>query len=247
MSNPEIASRIIWRARSSTPPERLPCVCAPTNLREALAIQREVVRLSGERPGAWTVAVVPDGIAHGAILPSCLFRAGETVTVCEPGPFGLEAEIAFELMDDLPADGPLDRAYVAGRVAARVAVEVVATRFQAYENAPFLDRVADLMSNAALVLGPAWEGWSADHPGAVAALLHLAGGRVVAARSGHPAGDPLAPLLALLASEFRPPELGRGSIVITGSLTGITWVQAPASGRAVFADIGEIALALARP
>src|SRR3569833_4384171 len=114
-------------------------------------------RLLGDPIVGWKVATAPDGrLARGGLLRSRVFSDGATGPSALVPLLGVEAEIAFLLERDL---SPRATAYtyeeVADAVTALLAIEIVDSRFRGYPAAPYLDRLADFMSNGAFVRGAA--------------------------------------------------------------------------------------------
>jgi 2-keto-4-pentenoate hydratase len=220
--------------------DRLPPECRPGMPRDALAIQDATVRLLGERVAAWKVAAPIDGVLmRGAILQSRIFQSPATVPARLVPMLGVEAEIAFRFEDGL---APRDREYtyeeVAAGATALAAIEIVDTRFASYQDTPLLDRSADCVSNGGLVCAAPRRDWRGFDLRNIEVTLFVEGAVVVRRAGGHAAGDPLLPAIAL-ANDLRGGEgIVPGTVVTTGTYTGLTMALPGQSVVARFAAFG---------
>ena len=234
------AALLIEARRSGVPLAGFPEACRPRDAEEAYAVQDAVLRRRG-RAGAWKVgASAPAAAASFAPIG----RLAESPAMLQSGSlrlFGIEAELAFRLGRDLP---PIDRPYVRADIAAALAalhpvVEVLDSRFVDRLRVDEAARLADDLSNFALVVGPAVPDWPGRAVDLVAPALAVAiDGAAVAEGGGNAAGDPLR-LVAELANHCagRGGGLRRGDLVTTGSLSGLVLAHA---GAAVVADFGPL-------
>ena len=134
--------------------------------------------------------------------------------------------------------------------AAYAAIEIVTSRFRSHEGAPRLDRLADNISNAGLVISAPCRDWRSLALSALPLRFTLEAGdgnaQVHEAHGGAPLNDPLLPLL-WLANHLSERGIGlhRGDIVTTGSWAGMPYLGR--GGRAVvqFGGLGSVELALA--
>ena len=151
---------------------------------------------------------------------------------------GIEAEVAFRLDQDIAAD---DRSWTAERFDAAVtalpAIEIVATRFASYAETPLIHRASDFLSNGALVCGTGVDAWRSFDLERLPVKLDFSGRRAADAVGEHAAGDPRLPAIAFLKSPLRRNTLGRGTIVTTGTYTGLLFAK---PGDAVVADLGPM-------
>ncbi|MCO5066641.1 MAG: hypothetical protein M9924_19850 [Rhizobiaceae bacterium] len=227
--------------------ESFPCLpdeLSPRTLAEALAIQDEIVRRGGETPTAWKVATLPEGVAWGAILPGRIFTSGSAARIGDE-PVGIEAELAFRFRRNVArSEYPLGRDALCEAIDAFLAMELVTSRFNSYQSAPPLHRVADFMSNGGLVLGPQWKAWRSADLSSVEVTLSIEGIPKTSSQAGHPSGDPLLPLLAYVNDRLPGQDISEGTLVITGSLTGLTWTRVPATAEAHFHGLGTVGVTL---
>jgi 2-keto-4-pentenoate hydratase len=157
---------------------------------------------------------------------------------------GLETEFLVGLAADLPAR---ERAYQRDEVAAAVefvapAFEIVGARFQGGLKGKGLLAIADGGANVAIVQGAPVRDWRRFDLGRHALRLSVNGREVAAGDSSVLVfGDPIG-AVAWLASQ---PLLGngglkRGEIVMTGTCTGLTPLQAGDRALADFGELGQV-------
>jgi 2-keto-4-pentenoate hydratase len=243
MASDRIGRAAAWLAdaiRDGTKLPGLPETDAPTTTEEAWAIQRAVLDLRGVGIGGFKAAVPPDQPGFGAIMPASGLRTSPAALHLAPGEtIGIEAEIAFRMLRDIPHDA--SDADLLASIVAFPAVELVASRYQDGAKPPHLVRVADNFSNAGFVAGPDAPGW---HDLDLSQLhVHLRIGDAVIAdkHGGNPAGDPLVPLRWLVG--FLPSvslQLLQGHVVTTGSCTGMVPALAGQRVTARFEGLGEV-------
>jgi 2-keto-4-pentenoate hydratase len=235
------AALFVAARHGGVPIERLPPECRPASPRDALAIQNGTVRLLGERVAAWKVAAPIDGVLmRGAILQSRIFQSPAIVPARLVPMLGVEAEIAFRFEAGLPTR---DRDYtyeeVAAAATALAAIEIVDTRFASYQDTPLLDRSADCISNGGLVCAAPRRDWRRFDLRNIEVTLFVEGAVVVRRVGGHAAGDPLLPAVALV-NDLRGGEgLAPGTVVTTGTYTGLTTALPGQTVVARFAEFGS--------
>jgi 2-keto-4-pentenoate hydratase len=207
------------------------------SLEEAYRLQEEVFASlsSGNRPVAWKVGGPSDKVEPimAPILPGALHASPARLAVGGFNMIAVECEIAFRLSSGGEAAQAL------------AAIEVCDTRLSDWKEASPMAKLADFQSNAALVAGtgtPRWHG--IDFP-AQKAELWIDGRKVREATGVHPYGDPsrLLPWAAAQRAR-RGGALHSGDIVTTGTWTGMDFVHAGNTVRAVFPGIGEAVLVL---
>jgi 2-keto-4-pentenoate hydratase len=174
---------------------------------------------------AWKVAVLPDGTVLSAPVPDSLFfRSPANLPRDLYGQGGIECEIAFRIARDLPPrPTPYSRDDVAACVeSACVAVEVLNSRLATKFDSPRNAMLADMLSNAALVVGDPVREWHDNNFRTIPVQLFVRGESVLSRQGGHPNGDPFDGVIALanhLAG--RGLALKAGCYVTTGSFTGV--------------------------
>jgi 2-keto-4-pentenoate hydratase len=236
------AARILADARrDGATRDALPASCRPATLDDAHAIEVATAAHLGDAIAGWKVAATPDGhLARGAMLRSRLVASGAHLDAATMPLLGVECEIAFRFDTACPAR---DRAYayddVAASVTALPAIEVVDSRFRGYPNAPFLDRVADCMSNGAFVAGTPRDDWRAFDLARLAAELVIDDATVVNRVGGHPTRDPLLPAVALANDLRTTVGIAAGTIVTTGTYTGLNFARPGQRVTARFQGFGS--------
>ncbi len=238
------------RARQSGP--RLTKSCRPTELEDALAIQRRVQELLGFRTGGWkcSVPTLERAISCAAIFAPTRVRASPWRVINRGGVARIEPEIAFVLGRDLPHRAErYGEAEVRAAIAeTRLVLELLDSRYADPAKVTFPELLADNLSNQGLFVGPVLRnGLQRQLDGfAIAvetptATLHACDGR-------HPDGHPLQPLVWLtkfLASRGELGSLKAGAIVTTGSYAGALDVPIGTPLRVRFGDLGKIGVVLA--
>jgi 2-keto-4-pentenoate hydratase len=181
-----------------------------------------------------TCAPVLGGLLHEspAVLPARHF-----------GMIGIEAELAFRLGRDVPAadDDIGDEAIAAAIATVHPAIEVVDTRLAEWRQADKLWLLADNQMNGGLVYGSgAAARQDLDLKRQPVRLLRD-GGTLAEAVGGNPAGDPWR-LVGWLVNHCRRRRGGlkAGTMITTGSCTGMIFVEPGARMQAEFPGIGSV-------
>ena len=195
------AARVLSESRRSRVLlDALPDAFRPMTLDDAHAIQELTATQLDEPIAGWKVSATPEGrVARGALLRSRLFPSGARVSAAAMPLLGVEAEVAFRFVRDLPPRArPYEYDEVAAAVVALPAIEVVDSRFRGYPNAPLLDRIADCMSNGAFIHGTEQPRWREFDLESLDVELVIDGQSIVHRAGGHPTKDPLLPAVALV-------------------------------------------------
>jgi 2-keto-4-pentenoate hydratase len=222
---------------------------ALVRLEDVYAAQDLVVRAlgGGRRVQAWKV-IPPHAGAEPRAAPVCpgrTFDSPATLPAAGMHMLGIEVEIGYRFARDLPP-AATDSEVAAAVLEALVTIELCDTRLQDWEGAPALWRLADLQSNAALVLGSGTRAWREIAFGAQRAELWVDSALRAAATGSHPCADPFGGVLWLARHcAARGAGLRAGDVVTTGSWTGMDFVAAGAEVLARFPGIGEATLRLA--
>ena len=234
----ELAAQLLSAARRERRPlAALPEDAQPRAFAEAAIVQDRIVALSGETIAGYKLAgVTPKTIMWGAVLASRVFTSPAVIETDLLPMLAMEVEIAFRLDRDIAADD-LDwsPARFDEAVTALPLIEVVDTRFVDYNGTPSLHRAADFMSNGGVVLGAPLAGWRSVDLERLTVTLSFSGRTVASGVGGHAAGDPRRPALAFLASAVRRRHLPAGTILTTGTYTGMLYAE---RGDRVEADVG---------
>jgi 2-keto-4-pentenoate hydratase len=241
----EEAARRLCTARGGTPVHELPADCRPQNDAEAYQIQDAVIRQLGEVIGGWKVGA--------ASASTAAFCAPIWMRMIRPSPasydgtelrlIGIEAEIAFRLGRDLPARAvDYDRAEVTAGASLHPAIEVVDSRYVDFRSLDRVSILADNFSNGGLVYGAAVADWRSQDLGRTRITV-TEDGEPFAESANSAARDPIGALV-----DFANLMNGRGgakagTIVTTGSWTGMVFTRRTARIVADFGPLGRVEVA----
>ena len=225
----------------------LPEECRPADIAEAYAIQRLVFAKLGPVAAAWKVgAGSPEATpACAAIGNSTLFGDGAVVPSNMLNLVGAEAEIAYRLGLDLP---PRSKHYSLDEVRAAIewahpVIEISDTRFVSWASQNRPSHVADQLNHGALAVGADSVRLADVDPPRQRAIMKVNGEVRADAVGGNPAGDPLRLLMWLANGGAESVGgLSAGSVITTGSLTGITFVSPPVNLEADLPGLGTVRL-----
>lgn len=211
----------------------LPEACRPATVAEAHAIQDAVAARMGARITAFKASASGTrGTIHDVhATPARL--AAATVPQC-----GVEAEVAFVFREDVPP-GPHTPQAVAAAIDAFAAIEIVSNRFADTDHTPRMDMLADCMGNGGLIAGFRVTDWRRLDLSTIPVTLTVNGETVVSQNGGHPLGDPLASVVALIEVNGGAKA---GQIITCGSYTGLRYLQPGDTCIARFDGLGEAAV-----
>jgi 2-keto-4-pentenoate hydratase len=236
------AARLAAAHRTGEKLPGLPPEDAPADAAEAWAVQRAVLALRGVAVGGFKAAVPPGQPGFGAIMPADGMRASPASLGLTAGAtVGIEAEIAFRVLRDIPAGAPRDA--VLDSVIAFPAIELVSSRYADGADLSHAVRVADNFSNGGFVAGPDAPGWRGLDLSNLHVHLRIGDAVIADKHGGNPAGDPLLPLYWLVG--FLPSvglALKAGQVVTTGSCTGMVPANAGQRVTARFEGLGEVVI-----
>lgn len=240
----EAVAALLAVRRGEARPSSLPEGARPDTLEEAHAVQDRVVAALAERVAGWKVAVTDAGVSRGVILGSRFLESPASIAGGGLPLLGVEGEIAFRFHRDLPArQAEYGASEVADAADAFVGIEIVGTRFQDYDSAPFLDRTADCMSNQAFVAGTTHSDWQAFDLSHVEVSLEVNGEVLLCRSGGHAAGDPFAPAVALVNLLRQTVGVRSGQFITTGTFTGLHRSRPGDRIRVSFSSFGDASLA----
>ncbi len=224
----ERAAQILVQARRDMKPlDGLPAGLKPSTFEDAHAIQDAVTRQLGQLIAGFKAMAPANGDAtrgmiYGAtILPSPCDLPAAKVPQC-----GVEGEVAFVFRRDLPPrDVPYSRNEVAAVLDACAAIEVVHSRFGQKAAVTNLEKLADSISNGALVHSVPTANWRGLPLGHLKVTLTVNGKIEMEKTGGHPTGDPLG-VAVVLANLWRGKGGVRaGQFVTCGSFTGLMFLK----------------------
>ena len=160
---------------------------------------------------------------------------------------GIEAEVAFRFGQPLP---PRREPYGEAEVSVAIhsihpAIELVETRFAAWEGPPGLAKLADLGSNGGFCFGPGSTDWRSRDLARPTVALVIDGKLIAERTGGNTAGHPMRTLIWLANHTGRLGHgLKAGDIVTTGSHTGLVFAGQDSRVAARVAGLGEANLIL---
>lgn len=245
----KVADLLIAARRSGVKSPGLPADIRPTEDEDAFAVQEAVVRKLGVTVGGWKVGV------PGTAAPSYAPIFAEDV-VAPPQHFavdrltlrGVEGEIAIKLGRDLPARGSdYSRAEVEAAIASvHPVIEVVDSRYADFAAATYHEKLADNVSNGALVVGPAVTDWKKLDLGKIPVKFTVGGAVLTEKVGGVPGNDPVGSLLWLANRLRTRGGLKAGQVITTGSCTGLPLAKAGDSVTTRFEGLGEVTVSFAK-
>ena len=212
---------------------------------EAYRVQDEVFAdlWPGAKPAAWKAGGPSDQYEPTAapIAPERVLVSPASVPASGMNMVGVEAEVAFRLVKDLP---PRTRPYSQRSALAAVgevlvAIELCDTRLADWKTSSGVWKLADFQNSGGLVTGSGTKDWQ-KIDFAQQEVEFTIGDRVVKAKGSHSFGNPLR-LLPWLANHCakRGTGLRAGDIVTTGAWTGLEIAAAGDTVSARFPGIGE--------
>lgn len=222
----------------------------PGSLTEAYAVQDRLAELTGERTVAWKVGASSPGI-QGRLGLSEPFSGRYQAPFVFDHPAvlawerfatrpGVECEIGLRLGRDVDlGEGPLDADTVADAVDAVVpTIEVVAGRLDNPMATEPASLVADNGMAGYLILGDPIPLAEAPDLSRVHAVLRVNGDQVASGDLASAGFDPWQ-MVAWLTGHLARRQLGlrAGTVVSTGSLTGVHFVR---PGDGIVADLGPL-------
>jgi 2-keto-4-pentenoate hydratase len=245
----ERAAHVLVQARRDMKPlTGLPDGLKPTSIEAAHAIQDEVSHQLGKLIAGFKAMAPVDGeptrgaIYGGTVHPSPCKLPASTVPQC-----GVEGEVAFIFRRDLPNRAtPYTRNEVAAVVDACAAIEVVHSRFGQKAPVSNLEKLADSISNGALVFGAPTSEWRNLQLGKLKVTLSVNGKSRLDQVGGHPTGDPLG-IAVVLANIWREKGGVRaGQLVTCGSCTGLKFLKPGDTCAVRFEGLGAAEVTFAK-
>jgi len=214
----------------------------------AYRIQERLLQLRGQRTGGWKVGAKSEaGPIQAAPLPADGIHASparlDRAAFC---PVGLELEIAFRFGR---AFAPSRQAYSSDEVVGSLAsfcaaIEVVSSRFAAWPEVDKLLQLADLQNHGAMATG-GFIDYDSDFPFRSPSLQFRFNGDEIATSRSNPAGDPRTLLTwAVNHCTTRGKRFEEGTIVTTGSYTGIHFVHQAGTAEGRIAGLPSVCLNL---
>lgn len=236
------AQRLVAARRANVALKEMMADCKPTSMKEGHSAQDAATELLDEKIRGWKV-FTPAGeeLARGGILESVFFEGDCDIDSSLAPYLGIEAEIAFKLNADLPKRAtPYTRDDVLPLVSACPAIEVIQSRYIDFNTVTLYERIADHFLNGAFVHGPVKKDWISLELPKAHVTLEVDGIVLIDAVGGHPAGDPLQPVVDL-ANHFRGDRgLKAGEVITTGSFSGLARIKAGQTVKVTVEGLGSV-------
>jgi 2-keto-4-pentenoate hydratase len=245
------ASALLAARKSGAKLAAMPAVLPQTDA-DAYKVQ-DIVRAKLGPTEGWKV-----GAANATSEPNCapvlkggIIAAGSggiPLSIPVPRPTGIEVEIAFRMVKGFPAStvAPSAAEIFAGIGSAHVAMELCAYRLADGVNASAKALLADSGMNLGFLMGPEVKDWRKVDVNKQIARAWVDNKAAVETTAGHTQKD-LGALLVWLVGHVvtKRGGLNAGSVVATGSWTGVHWVDHAANVAAEFPGVGRLEARLA--
>jgi 2-keto-4-pentenoate hydratase len=239
----ERAASALVAARKGSPIATLPTDAIPQTEADAYQIQDAVIAKLGEKIGGWKTGVLPTGVFVAPIFASAVHTSPVALPASGFKIIGIECEIGFLFHRALPPrPQPYTRDEMLAAAALHPTIEVVDSRFQDFRSLDRLIVLADNVSNGGLVYGAAvsgWEGMDLAHP----PIEVTADGKHFADCTGLRAGNPIDLCLGAVNHVNSRGGIAAGTVITTGTHTGMVFTEAGAKIVADFGKFGRVEVA----
>jgi 2-keto-4-pentenoate hydratase len=234
----ERAASALVAARKGAAIASLPADAMPRSEADSYQVQDAVLAKLGERIGGWKVGISPLGGHFAApIYASTVHASPASLPARGFKLIGIECEIGFRFNHGLPArPRPYTRQEVLAAASLHPTIEVVDSRYQDFRSLDRLLVLADNFSNGGLVYGPAvanWDDIDLAHP----PIEVTADGKHFADCTGLRAGTPVDLLLAAVTHANGRGGIAAGTVITTGTHTGLVFTE---PGVKIAADFGRL-------
>jgi 2-keto-4-pentenoate hydratase len=234
----ERAAAALVAARKGSAIASLPADAIPQTEADSYRIQDAVIAKLGETVGGWKVGISPLGGHFAAPIYASMVRSSPASLPASGFKLlGIECEIGFRFNQALPVrPQPYTRHEVLAAASLHPTIEIVDSRYQDFRSLDRLLVLADNFSNGGLVYGPAaanWDGIDLAHP----PIAVTADGKHFADCTGLRAGTPIELLLAAVAHANERGGIAAGTVITTGTHTGLVFTE---PGVRIVADYGRL-------
>jgi 2-keto-4-pentenoate hydratase len=243
----------LWAARTGGGVIAVTPAREPTGAAAAYEVQAAMRQLAGLPQVGWKIGATTaatqallavDEPLIGPLFAPHVHQSGAEVKLEAAHRPGLESEFLVALAADLP---PRARPYERDEAAAAVdflapAFEIIGCRFEGGLVGKGVLVIADGGANAAIVRGEPVREWRRFDLGDRPVRLSLNGDEVASGSSSDLVfGDPVG-AIAWLANQpaLAGRGLKRGDLVMTGTCTGLTQIQAGDRAEADFGELGQV-------
>ncbi len=204
----------------------LPLELQPKSIDEGHAIQDATMVLLNATVGGWKVGLDKTGtMSRAPILKEVVQTNPGHVEKSSTHLRGIEAEIAFRFLKDLPArDRDYSRSEVEDAVEAFPAIELLDSRYAEPGPLSTLEKLADCIIQGGIVCGTPRPDWRSIDWSKLEIVLTVDGTDISAGTGTHPVGDPVAPVVALVNALRKTSGVRTGQIMTAGTWTGVNFV-----------------------
>ncbi len=257
MGTIETAAAIIAAARTDHSAIcGLPADCAPAGSDEGYTIQKAFMGRWDDKLAGWKIgATAPQAQAlfgtdepfYGPVFARDILQSPARLDSDRFHVFGVEAEFAFVFDRDLPPnpEARSRQSIVEYLGAAHIAIEFVSPRLDKPAGYGVAQLIADGAGNGAVVLGPEIENWRDLDLSQEGAAMLIDGEEVAAGTGAEVFGHPLDSLIWFAArAGGHGHTVDAGSVVITGSCTGLKMAGPGTEVVADFGGLGRVSLSL---
>ena len=232
------AAAALANARKGPAIASLPADGIPWSEADSYQIQDAVIAKLGEKIGGWKVGISPlGGYLAAPIFASAVHQSPATLPARDFKIIGIECEIGFRFNKALPPrPQPYTRQEVLDAASLHPTIEIVDSRYQDFRALDRLITLADNINNGALVYGAAakeWDGIDLVHP----PIEVTADGKPFADCTGLRAGTPIDLVVAAVAHANRRGGIAAGTLITTGTHTGLVFTE---PGVKIVADFGKL-------
>lgn len=222
----------------------LPATLQPASIDDGHAIQDATAALLGEAIGGWKAGLDKTGaMSRAPIFKRFIYATPAKMTASNTLLRGIEAEIAFRFVTDLPPrDTDYSRAELEEAMEAFAAIELLDSRYA--DNGPrsTLEKLADCIVQGGIVCGKPRADWRSIDFSKLSVVLTVDGKEIAKNTGSHPVGDPVAPALALANALRKTGGLKAGQIMTAGTWTGVNFVEAGSLAVAQFEGFEPISV-----
>jgi 2-keto-4-pentenoate hydratase len=254
MTNPnhESAAQFLLAARKrGTPGPRIPAEFRPADNDGGLAIQARMTALVGQPVGGYKCSLPSEArpVLMAPIFAPTIAHASPYPVLAVSATVRIEPEIAFVMARDLP---PRAATYAESEIRnaikeARLALEILGSRYSDPDSATFPEVLADGLANQGLCVGPVLRDPWARELESLPIVIDSAAGVVATRKGRHADGHPVRPLYWLANYlAIRGTPLRKGMIVTTGSYCGAVDVPLDTPLTFAYGDLGTLSATLTR-
>ncbi|WP_366658009.1 fumarylacetoacetate hydrolase family protein [Fodinicurvata sp. EGI_FJ10296] len=221
---------------------------AEPSVAEAYAIQARVLAGIGPAGGFKAGRTSPDDHPSVAPIPQSMIRRnGATFTANELGACGIELEVGFLIDRPLPsADSSDFEKRLRDCVRPCPALEVVDSRFETFTKTPPGLKLADNQLGAGAVIGEPVDDWRPEDLCEPSVTLAFDGKTIVEGPRPVPGGSAFGTLAGFIqAAALHKYTIRPGQIVITGSLSGMDFIEPGTRVEGSIAGLGTVTLTFA--